>query len=389
MNKIINILIDKNNSNFVLETNIEEILKNKRLLFSLKRLKYSISDMKIQIPFQFDTQISTLQEIQELLTKFGFTEKLSQETNNEVDSFNREMETFKEFSQIARKIRNDEFVDNLQLVQEFEDFLKVLNKKMVRDLYYLQKLSAFHMSFSQNSCNFSVPGSGKTSIVFGAYSYLNSLPENDVRFVDKLLIIGPISSFAPWENEYEECFGRKASTQRLSGDSSIPRDKKEQHLYSGNPAEMTLIFHGGVDSLQKEIIDFLKRNKTMVIVDEAHRIKNPEGVWGRSVIDISKEAKSRIILTGTPVPNGYEDLFNLFQFIYPYKFKDILKFHYPNLVDMTKQNNPDSERVKEFTNNITPYFIRIKKTDLNLPPISEQIIYVEMDRHQKEIYDFI
>ena len=50
----------------------------------------------------------------------------------------------------------------------------------------------------------------------------------------------------------------------------------------------------------------------MIVVDEAHRIKNPDGVWGRSVTEISKEAVSRVILTGTPVPNGYQDIFNLF-----------------------------------------------------------------------------
>ncbi len=34
----------------------------------------------------------------------------------------------------------------------------------------------------------------------------------------------------------------------------------------------------------------------MVVVDEAHRIKNPEGVWGRNAIEISKEAKAKVIL---------------------------------------------------------------------------------------------
>src|SRR5690606_33133049 len=97
----------------------------------------------------------------------------------------------------------------------------------------LQLLSAFHMTFSQNSCNFAVPGAGKTSIVYGAYAYLKQLPKEDSRHVDKLLVIGPLSSFAPWENEYEECFGKAVVSQRLSGDSTISRERKEEHLYSG------------------------------------------------------------------------------------------------------------------------------------------------------------
>ena len=164
---------------------------------------------------------------------------------------------------------------------------------------------------------------------------------------------------------------------------------KLEHLYSPNSDELTLIFHGGVDRYQSDIIDFLKRNKTMVVVDEAHRIKNPEGIWGRSVTEISKEAISRVILTGTPIPNGYQDIFNLFKFIYPFKFKEIIKFHYHNLENMTDFNSPDSQRVQQLRDNISPYFIRIKKKDLNLPPIEEKFILIDMDVRQREIYDFI
>ena len=57
------------------------------------------------------------------------------------------------------------------------------------------------MAFSLNSCNFSVPGSGKTTIVYAAYTYLKALNK-----IDKLFIIGPLSSNMAWKNEYYECF---------------------------------------------------------------------------------------------------------------------------------------------------------------------------------------
>ena len=389
MNQHVIVYDDKDNSRFLLKGNLQAYLKNKRLLFSLKRLGYQYEQEKIFIPYIKLSQISTLQEIQELLIKFGFTEELSQEIKNDIESFNREQENFKEFAEKARNIRNNKFDDNPELVKKFDFFQKTLQEKMRRKLYPLQLLSAYHMAFAQNACNFAVPGAGKTSIVYAAYIYLKSLPTNNPMHVDKLLVIGPLSSFAPWENEYEACFGKKPYVQRLSGDNTLSRSIKEQHLFSGNPAEVTLIFHGGVDSLQKEIIDFLVRNKTMVIVDEAHRIKNPNGIWGKSVVEISKEAKSRIILTGTPAPNGYEDFYNLYKFLYPYKYKDILNFHYGNLVDMTMHSSVDSNRVKEFIENISPYFIRIKKKDLKLPSINEEIIEIDMDKYQREIYDFI
>lgn len=374
---------------FLLTGDTSVLTSNSRLLFSLKRLKYTSLANAISIPFELHTKIKLLQELQMLMEKFSVGFSLSDETRSEVLSFDREQRLFREFSEKALGIRNDRFNDQPELVDDFDKFQKALRDKIVRPLYPLQLLSAFHMAFSQNACNFSVPGAGKTSIVYAAYAFLKDLPENDPKHVDKLLVIGPLSSFAPWESEYEACFGRKTSSQRLSGDSTVQRTHKEQHLFSTNPAELTLINHGGVDSLQNEIISFLKRNKTMVVVDEAHRIKNPEGIWGKSVVEISKEAVARIILSGTPVPNGYEDLFNLFQFLYPYRYKQILKFHYDNLAELTKTASPENERVKEFVSNISPYFIRIKKSDLNLPSVAEHEIEVKMDSHQREIYDFI
>lgn len=385
----INVHADTAKSCYFLTGDIDAVKRNKRLLLSLKRLRFRDEDGAIIIPYEANQGIEILKEIQELLSKFHFTSRLSGNTQKEIESFHREQETFEEFTNRARDIRNDSFDNVPELVKEFEDFQKILKEKIIRTLYPLQLLSAFHLAFAQNACNFSVPGAGKTSIVYGAYAYLKSLPPEHHKHVDKLLVIGPLSSFAPWEDEYEACFGKEANVQRLSGDNNVSRSKKEQHLYSSSPSELTLIFHGGVDSLQDQIVNFLKKNKTMVVVDEAHRIKNPDGVWGKSIVEIAKEAKARVVLTGTPVPNGYEDLFNLYQFLYPFKYKDILGFHYGNLIDMTKNSEPESLRVNNFIDNITPFFIRIKKKDLALPPIREHIIEVKMDQQQREIYDFI
>lgn len=389
MNPLIQISTDNERNNFILTGDTKEILSNPRLGISLKRLEYVLDDKRILIPFHINNKIEILQELQYLMEKYSFGSTLSREAQEDVSTYNREQQTFQLFSDKAKSIRNNMFKENPELISYFDDFQKVLQQKLVRRLYPLQLLSAFHMAFSQNSCNFAVPGAGKTSIVYSAYSYLKNLPDGDPKHVDKILVIGPLSSFAPWENEYRECFGRLVNSQRLSGDSKMSKDHKERHLFSSNPAELTLIFHGGVNSLKSEIISFLKKYKTMVVVDEAHRIKNPEGVWGKSIADIAKEAQSRIVLTGTPVPNGYEDLFNLFQFLYPFQYKSILGFHYGNLQDMTKNSEPDSERVERFVDNISPYFIRIKKSDLKLPPTSDHLVTINMDPNQREIYDFI
>jgi superfamily II DNA or RNA helicase len=374
---------------FILLGDTKSVLENRRILLTLERMEFLEIGNSIEIPFKNDNQIKTLEELEKILKRFDFEIQFSENINIELGSYKREEDQFALFSENARKIRNDEFKDNPELVEQFKKFSNVVDRELKRTLYPLQLLSSFHMAFSQNSCNFAVPGAGKTSIVYGAYAYLKSLPFDDPKHVDKLIVIGPLSSFYSWEKQYEDCFGEPIQSFRMSGDHEISKELKQQHLYSPDPKELTLIFHGGVPIYEKDLTQFLREHKTLVVVDEAHRIKNHEGLWGRSVTEISKDAKARVILTGTPVPNGYQDIYNLYKFIYPFKFKKILGVHYHNLEDMTVNSQPESERVQKLKESLSPYFIRITKNDLNLPDINEEIINLEMSTFQKEIYDFI
>lgn len=379
-----------NDSSYVVSGSVDLLLHNPRAKIALRRLGYRLVDNAIVVDYSPETKISTLESLKQLAEKFNIEFITKENVNATISAYKMEIDNFQDFSKKAKDIRNDQFSSVTELVDDFRSFKDILSGVMVRNLYDLQMLSAFHMAFSQNACNFAVPGAGKTSIVYGAYAYLRSLPEDNPKHVDKLLVIGPLSSFAPWEKEYKKCFGVEPESQRLSGDAKISRLQKERHLYSSNPKELTLMNHAGLQFLKPQVIDFLKQNKVLVVVDEAHRIKNADGLWGNSAIDIAKEATSRVVLTGTPAPNGYEDLFNLIRFIYPYRYKQILNIHYGQLRELTKSEaSLDNPRVAEFIENIKPYFIRIKKSDLNLPPTSEEDVWVHMDTLQRKIYDFI
>lgn len=381
--------ININETFYILEWDTQQLIKDVKFSLSLRRLSYSIDGLNIVIPYIEWSKVETLDGIIRILNKFNIVYSLSNEINLVLWKYKEELDSFEEFTENASKIRDNMFDDNPHLSEYFNDFQKILSSELSRVLYPLQLLSSFHMAFSQNSCNFAVPWAWKTSIVYWAYAYLKSLPNDNPKHVDKLMIIWPLSSFRPWENEYIECFWKKTTVQRLSWDWSIKKTKKIEHLYSWNPSEITLINHWYINVLEKEIKDFLKSNKTMVVVDEAHRIKNSQWVWWISAIEIAKEANSRIILTWTPVPNWYEDLYNLYQFIYPYHFKKILWIHLDQLKELSKSDYVDEERINSFINRISPYFIRIKKSDLKLPWINEHKVYVDMDSSQREIYDYI
>ncbi len=268
---------------FLLTGDTGDVLTNRRMMFSLKRLGYDRSSEYLIIPYGRYTKIQVLQELQALLKKFNFAEEKSQGIQDSLDSFYQEQATFQKFSEKAKTIRNYQF-DELKQDENFANFYQVVTQNFIRKPKDFQWLSAFHMACSQKSCNFSVPGAGKTTIVYAAYAYLR----NDKK-VNKLVVIGPKSSFAPWEGEYKECFGKEITSQRISGE--VPIEERKQHLASGRPAELTLISFHSVPNLQNEIDYFIKNNNVMLVVDEAHRIKNPDGKNATSILEIGKRGK--------------------------------------------------------------------------------------------------
>ena len=341
----------------------------------------NVADNCIIISVGDSEPFAVLSNISSMLTKYGFSESQSESSEKVIQDYYEEERRFAEFSKKALHIRNNECDTD-----EFEMFTQSVAENLTaRSLYPLQLLSAYHMAFSQNACNFSVPGAGKTSIVYGAYAYLHNLPAENPKHVDCLLIVGPLSSFGPWELEYEECFGRKPVSKRLVG--GVNRNDKQDYLISKYPAELTLISYASLPSLQREIGFFLRTNKVMVVLDEAHKAKNSSGgIIAQAVLEMSKYSKSRIVLTGTPAPNGYEDIYNMFKFIWPNK--NVMGFEVNQLRDITITG--DQARVSRLIDSISPYFIRIRKSDLNIPPATvHPPIYVPMGSRQQRIYDFV
>ncbi|MED3995598.1 DEAD/DEAH box helicase [Peribacillus frigoritolerans] len=372
---MVELRIVSSDTHYLIYGDIPNII-NKKIAFHLKRnFAANIKEDVVEIPIEDEKVISSLSDF---FKKKDIELKLDCSSDSDLKSLYEEEEKFHQFSKRAKQI----WENNID-VDEFQHFCSVLEKNMERKLYKLQLLSGYHLAFSQNACNFSVPGAGKTSIVYGAYTYLKSFDVSHPKFVDKILVIGPLSSFGPWENEFQECFNRPPEVKRISG-GVLSKDEKKHYFYSRNTAELTLISYQGIVNQLENIEYFLKNNRVMVILDEAHKIKNTKGGQiAESVLKIAPLSRGRVVLTGTPAPNGYRDLYNLFKFIWP--SKELIPFSTLQLDDMTKtQNDP---RVEVLIEKLYPYFVRIKKSDLGLPDKNENDpILVEMDPFQEIIY---
>ena len=320
---------NENSSILTVIGDVGAIFGNRRAARYLKdTLQFTRTDDAIVITTEDDINKS-IDRLKKICEYISAELVYSDEVSEAVNQYAMEEQKFSDFAEKARLIR-----DNHCEKEDFAVFVDSVSANLRnRSLYQLQLLSAYHLAFAQNACNFSVPGAGKTSVVYGAFAYLSNLDPADIKYVDKLLIISPLSAFGPWELEYEECFGEKPSTKRLNGQIDV--EEKKQYLYSLDPAKITLLSYASVPKLKKELIYFLRNNKVMVVLDEAHKIKNTSGgITASGVLEIATYCSARVVLTGTPAPNGYEDLYNLYKFIWP--TKKIIPFEVYQLKDMSK-----------------------------------------------------
>lgn len=334
------------------------------------------------IPTQPEELTSRYQTISRLLQKLNIEIETSGHVSDAMERVETEEQQFTEFSQKAREIW-DAQIDT----DAFRQFVEVVEKACPgRTFYRKQLLSAFHLAFSQNACNFSVPGAGKTSVVYAAYAYLRSLPPENPKSVDRLLIVGPLSSFKAWEDEFASIFLRPAVAKRLAG--GVPAIDRSDHLrginVSSRTTELTLTTYQTLANMEEEFRTFLKHvgPRAMVVLDEAHYIKSSDGLLAAAALRLAPLARSRVILTGTPAPNGYEDLANLFQFIYP--TRNIIGFPTASLRAMTDGSMPSA--IPELKSKIQPFYTRIRKIDLSLPLVDEKRVAVPMLEEHERIY---
>ena len=254
---------------------------------------------------------------------------------------------------------------------EFDNFKAVVSQEITRPLKPEQEKASFFMTIMKRAANFSVPGAGKTAMMYGTFAYLSSPRVNEV---DKLLVVSPLNAFAAWRTEFEAVFGPKRKLHYLN-----MRDKK----YNNN---VGAIKHDWVqadvitinyESLQSKlnIINDLLDSKTMLVSDEVHRVKGVGGQRAKAALSLSQTPHYRYVLTGAPIPNGFRDIYNFLHLMYPDEYSSFFAW------DLTTLNNIDPEDVNK---KLSPFFWRTNKKDLHVPKPDPDIIKeVEPSKNQQ------
>jgi SNF2 family DNA or RNA helicase len=141
-------------------------------------------------------------------------------------------------------------------------------------------------------------------------------------------------------------------------------------------AEVLVVNYERLDRSLAGLAAWLKVAPSMIILDEAHRMKlGTLGTYGSACMALGPLSRRRLILTGTPAPNGARDLENLLSFVWPGHGRRVVT---------SAVNGGDLAYASSV---LRPLFTRTTKHELGLPPFEPKIRYVDMPPLHGEIYD--
>ena len=254
-----------------------------------------------------------------------------------------------------------------RLEEQFEEFSEIVNRRMERRLRDRQMRDAFFLTMMRKSCNFSVPGSGKTSSVYGMFAFLQ-----ERQGMKRLVMIGPLNAFGSWEAEFRACFGNKQELHLLDAHEVSPSEEGRcrVHLrhFQRHDDNLMLFNYESIQKWQEELAPILADPGTLLVFDEVHRVKNPYGKRAQVALNLAAQAHHVTILTGTPAPNGYQDLYNLMHILFPEEWRDVFNYTMNDLKD------PLPGLMQQINADIQPFYCRTTKEELHVPPASPDLL---------------
>lgn len=267
---------------------------------------------------------------------------------------------------------------------DIKAFVSFLREHIVRQLKSHQRKAALHLLTVRNGANFSVPGSGKTTVVLVAFHKLRLLGK-----VDSLFVVGPPACFGPWTTEYAAVLGREPKVERLAG-GDIEHRRSKYWTNGESVADMYLTTFQTLQNDWEHVRILFQRQgiRFYFVVDEAHYMKQQDGVWANAVLNVAKYATYRCVLTGTPFPRSYVDAFNLFDATWP--DTSPIPEDSRRRIQLFMQHNDLDQAAELLDSLVGPLFYRVRKRDLGLAEqVFHEPIVIKMNQYERLIYDSI
>lgn len=148
------------------------------------------------------------------------------------------------------------------------------------------------------------------------------LRELDARKnLERVIVLAPARLATKWKREmaqrFEEPFEIVKGADLINLSNSLERGRDV------SPFKWIISYEGSRQEFVQEALDAAQPSLDLLIVDEAHRLRNPGTLQhrlGRLLCDLSDH---RIFLTATPVQNSLDDLWNLLRLLSEEEFPDL------------------------------------------------------------------
>ena len=254
------------------------------------------------------------------------------------------------------------FVDTLNTEREFPDINQRINMKELADKKRL--LIADEM------------GLGKSASVIMAKEQMG---------VKCALVVAPSNVISTWQRYLSDNSEKGGYFQKGKAPRVIAIDSPEQaKSISLDSYDYILVSQ---ERLNDRYIDALHEIPyDMMVVDEVHKMKKPEGVrstnLGKLTEKISGEDKYLALLSGTPVPNKVKDIAVIIKMLYPDKFSD--------MSDQELVFNIIKGDIVDIRSLLLPRMqMKSLEEGVEMPELRESIETIELSPLEKEVYEVL
>lgn len=312
---------------------------------------------------------SVVVRINTFLEGQGFRVSRIGQADREVE---RELERRRSFSRTRDAASSWKAGDRIIDIESVKRQLSEFGWVDLRPMRPHQEQGLAHALVAANAANFSVPGSGKTLTAL-AVAATHLATGN----IDLILVIGPLACFAPWEHEVTAALGSRLRTKRVRGPAGVRRLTYSQV----RPGTLLLASFGSAAADRAALVELCRAHNVMLIVDESHRIKRFRGgLWATALVQVAAEARVRMILSGTPMPQNGRDLYSQLNVLWPRGEITGGRDSFAARVDTNFQSV-----LKE----IHPFVGRTPKSALGLLPYEVNYHQVPLGTLQAEIYHLV
>jgi hypothetical protein len=217
--------------------------------------------------------------------------------------------------------------------------------------------------------------------------------------LEPALVVAPVSLLENWEEEIGKFFQRGSLTVRTAYGESlrswrVPKESIDAQLHAeGLVKFLRAGWTDGVrivlttyETLRDLEFSFAERKWSIMVCDEAQKIKNPNALVTRAAK--KQNVRFRVACTGTPVENSLVDLWCLFDFIQPGFLGALSAFGELYRRPIEARTEQERQRVEELRAKIAPQIIRRTKAEVmaDLPKKLEHHSLVPISAFQRSLY---